>query len=53
MTARGGFTADLGDLLDAGAIDLAVHSWKDLPLPAGRHVRCRPPCRAPMPAMCC
>jgi hydroxymethylbilane synthase len=34
VTARGGFTADLGELLDAGAIDLAVHSWKDLPLPA-------------------
>lgn len=32
VTARGGFTADLGDMLDAGAIDLAVHSWKDLPL---------------------
>jgi hydroxymethylbilane synthase len=34
VTARGGFTEDLGRLLDAGAIDLAVHSWKDLPLPA-------------------
>ena len=32
VTARGGFTADLGQLLDDGAIDLAVHSWKDLPL---------------------
>jgi len=32
VTARGGFTADLGQLLDAGTIDLAVHSWKDLPL---------------------
>lgn len=34
VTARGGFTEDLGRLLDTGAIDLAVHSWKDLPLPA-------------------
>jgi hydroxymethylbilane synthase len=32
VTARGGFTEDLGRLLDEGAIDLAVHSWKDLPL---------------------
>ncbi len=34
VTARGGFTEDLGRLLDAGVIDVAVHSWKDLPLPA-------------------
>lgn len=32
VTARGGFTEDLGQLLDAGRIDIAVHSWKDLPL---------------------
>jgi hydroxymethylbilane synthase len=32
VTARGGFTEDLGRLLDAGEIDVAVHSWKDLPL---------------------
>jgi hydroxymethylbilane synthase len=30
----GGFAVHLHDQLDAGAIDLAVHSWKDLPLPA-------------------
>lgn len=35
ITARGGFTEDLGQMLDHGAIDLAVHSWKDLP-PANR-----------------
>jgi hydroxymethylbilane synthase len=34
VTARCGFTEDLGRLLDHGAIDLAVHSWKDLPLPS-------------------
>ncbi|MCS6947248.1 MAG: hypothetical protein NZM12_06505 [Steroidobacteraceae bacterium] len=32
VTARGGFTEDLALLLECGAIDLAVHSWKDLPL---------------------
>lgn len=32
VTSRGGFTEDLGRLLDAGTIDVAVHSWKDLPL---------------------
>ena len=32
ITKRGGFTEDLGLMLDAGQIDLAVHSWKDLPL---------------------
>lgn len=32
VTARGGFTEDLGQMLDDGSIDLAVHSWKDLPL---------------------
>jgi hydroxymethylbilane synthase len=32
ITARGGFTEDLGQMLDDGTIDLAVHSWKDLPL---------------------
>ena len=32
VTARGGFTEDLGTLLDRGEIDIAVHSWKDLPL---------------------
>lgn len=29
----GGFAVHLHDQLDAGDIDLAVHSWKDLPLP--------------------
>lgn len=29
----GGFAVHLHDQLDAGTIDLAVHSWKDLPLP--------------------
>lgn len=29
----GGFAAHLHDQLDAARIDLAVHSWKDLPLP--------------------
>ena len=32
ITARGGFSEDLGVMLDHGDIDLAVHSWKDLPL---------------------
>ena len=32
ITQRGGFTEDLGRMLDTGAIHLAVHSWKDLPL---------------------
>lgn len=32
ITQRGGFTEDLGRLLDDRRIDLAVHSWKDLPL---------------------
>jgi len=32
VMARGGFTEDLGRMLDGGEIDLAVHSWKDLPL---------------------
>lgn len=32
ITQRGGFTEDLGRLLDARRIDVAVHSWKDLPL---------------------
>lgn len=32
LTARGGFSEDLGIMLDRGDIDLAVHSWKDLPL---------------------
>ena len=29
---KGAFTADLSDALLAGATDLVVHSWKDLPL---------------------
>ncbi|MFO1455326.1 MAG: hypothetical protein U1F18_03680 [Steroidobacteraceae bacterium] len=29
----GGFAVHLHDQLDAGDIDVAVHSWKDLPLP--------------------
>ncbi len=29
----GGFALHLHEQLDAGAIDVAVHSWKDLPLP--------------------
>ncbi len=32
VTQRGGFTEDLGRLLDERRIDIAVHSWKDLPL---------------------
>lgn len=32
VTQRGGFTEDLGRLLDERRIDVAVHSWKDLPL---------------------
>ncbi len=31
ITARGGFSDDLGVMLEQGDIDLAVHSWKDLP----------------------
>ncbi len=31
ITARGGFSEDLGVMLEQGDIDLAVHSWKDLP----------------------
>ncbi len=31
ITARGGFSEDLGVMLEQGEIDLAVHSWKDLP----------------------
>ncbi len=33
---KGLFTADLADALASGAIDLAVHSLKDLPVSAGR-----------------
>jgi len=32
VTARGGFAEDLQQMLRSGTIDLAVHSWKDLPL---------------------
>jgi hydroxymethylbilane synthase len=32
MPDKGAFTADLSDALLAGAADLVVHSWKDLPL---------------------
>jgi len=31
LLRRGGFTGDLGVALRAGAIDMAVHLWKDLP----------------------
>jgi len=34
MPDKGAFTADLSDALLAGAADLVVHSWKDLPLEA-------------------
>ena len=37
LTKQGGFTADLGEQLDARSIDLAVHSWKDLPLTERPH----------------
>ena len=37
LTKQGGFTADLGEQLDDCAIDLAVHSWKDLPLSERTH----------------
>jgi hydroxymethylbilane synthase len=33
INRRGGFALHLHEQLDAGAIDIAVHSWKDLPLP--------------------
>ncbi|MFO1426075.1 MAG: hypothetical protein U1F11_03700 [Steroidobacteraceae bacterium] len=33
INRRGGFAAHLHEQLDDRAIDLAVHSWKDLPLP--------------------
>jgi hydroxymethylbilane synthase len=32
VNRRGGFAVHLHDQLDAGHIDIAVHSWKDLPL---------------------
>lgn len=32
MPDKGAFTSDLSDALTAGAADLVVHSWKDLPL---------------------
>jgi len=32
LTDTGAFTADLSDALVAGEADLAVHSWKDLPV---------------------
>lgn len=33
INRRGGFAVHLHEQLDHGAIDIAVHSWKDLPLP--------------------
>ena len=33
INRRGGFALHLHEQLDAGVIDIAVHSWKDLPLP--------------------
>jgi hydroxymethylbilane synthase len=33
---KGAFTADLSDALEAGAADMVVHSWKDLPLESPR-----------------
>jgi hydroxymethylbilane synthase len=32
LPTKGVFTADLSDDLQTGAVDLVVHSWKDLPL---------------------
>jgi hydroxymethylbilane synthase len=32
LPSKGVFTADLSDQLVSGAVDLVVHSWKDLPL---------------------
>lgn len=32
LPTKGVFTADLSDQLASGAVDLVVHSWKDLPL---------------------
>ena len=39
LTKQGGFTADLGEQLDEHVIDLAVHSWKDLPLTERAHTQ--------------
>ncbi len=37
LLRSGGFTADLSAALDAGSVDIAVHSWKDLPFASRAH----------------
>jgi len=39
LLRQGAFTGELSEALREGVIDVAVHSWKDLPLHESRHTR--------------